>query len=1289
MTRTKNKLVAGLLLLATAVALAGPALTMQGAGPAFGGAPVPSIVSGTDVYSEQMQFFLAGETCLIRQSAITTDLYIVDQVPLNDIAFTNASVVAFFSNGLYPVHYTDVHAQLDEFATFQVPVNGLLVSVSYNHTDQARINARAAKAKTMLQDAFHVELFEITGGNPKTFTFYGVVPEAPRAMQVITSQLPTDGYFGYLDVDRITSSTYGASHHLSGGFASLDPHGGTFADLNVTGGLDAILDQFNFNASMIEDFLGLNFSNMTGAGITSKRTTLSFVQYEGRPGGVTFNPSTSRHAFNMKTALGLAPSATIKPSSNIWNSLLGGDPTGIISTLIDVNVLNGHVIDWSFNVDRLRIDREILDTIYLASGLMGGLGGGDILSLIRSIEFVVNNVFFITHWERSGANAKLYSNVNLTREGISELLGGAGFLSGLLEILFDTIQLQTSPLALLGFRGVPFLLSGLLAPVPNFVMQYTTQEGRAQPNLIVRHVVDEAIKPFQEPVNLRLNVTNVGNQRAWGMKIGKGTASLNDLVGGLFNAGSIDYEVRGFYIPSLVTSSTLAVHYGIENFLLDISSYRYTPAGWWDFTGTIIQGLLNAADTNGDGFMDLHEAGLLGPGDPYNFIDPGQSRIITLPDTALTGLYVSFANETAAFTTATAVSGTPLNGASNATVLNATFWDIASTNVGGGKHEVRVNFSFANETGNVIPDEVMALGFTYQGYNNRSVWANGTATFRIWNHHAATWVNVSTLARSPVSINQTSYFLGSDAFRIYHGDNDSANNTIDLAHYMDPAANMSVLLQLVVSNNASTLVRIDYMGMDYLRRNATSVLVPSKSVTFTDGDGKVLQTARSSGAHVGSQNVSALAVEQYIVSPAQYILAAGQVKNLTVHIENKGVATARNVIISVPIPGIIQATGGFTVDGNYANITIPSLAPGAIATRGFTFTVPNSIRIPGMTVRYDNDTTIFANVSDFTVRANDLRIDAPVSFKAGSIPQVLRVQAGMQLVNPATVPQVGQSFGVNWSVAVSNAPAWFTSVSISTPETPHLDPASTAASVALGGTGTGSVVMSWTKTTGKGYLVPPFMLEAGAMGALTRYVQPGALQVGTVSFTIEKTVIAGGIPAAQQFSIIRDKKLVVVVTVRNTGTLPLGDWELQDPATRHGFMIADNRGFAQAGFTMTTGAIALANITLAPGASTSFNYTLSARRVGTHALGNVVKEHYFVRRVVVESNAFEAIIEEKPELIAAYLGTGIGVLVVALVGSSWTRKKQQRAWEEFTRKDTMLLQAIQEPGRTYEEYLDD
>nr|MDO8086232.1 hypothetical protein [Candidatus Sigynarchaeum springense] len=175
----------------------------------------------------------------------------------------------------------------------------------------------------------------------------------------------------------------------------------------------------------------------------------------------------------------------------------------------------------------------------------------------------------------------------------------------------------------------------------------------------------------------------------------------------------------------------------------------------------------------------------------------------------------TFAGENANFTTAAIVTGTPINSNSNnATKTDGSYWIINSTNLGVGKYGCLVNFTFQNETNNMLKEHVTALDFKYTGNNNKSVLPGGNATFMIYNFNKSMWVPVNNLTRTPVSINQVNV-TALKTFRIYGGDKDKLNKTINIHDYMN-GVNNAVALQLNLTNNVSTLLRIDNMDMDYL-----------------------------------------------------------------------------------------------------------------------------------------------------------------------------------------------------------------------------------------------------------------------------------------------------------------------------------------------------------------------------------------------------------------------------------------------------------------------------------------
>ncbi|HME54851.1 MAG TPA: hypothetical protein VKM55_21785 [Candidatus Lokiarchaeia archaeon] len=1266
--------------------------------------PRGSSIGGSDLYSEQISVYLAGQNCLIRQSALTTDQYILNQVPLDDIAFKNASMLVFMSNGIYPSNYSDVYTPFNELVNFQIPMSGIFVYIAYNKSaivTQNVINTRIAMALPMLENAFKVELFQENTGNASTFMYYGVTPIWDVTMNELASQLPVDGYFKYLNVSRLTSSSYLSSHHLSAGFASINPYGGNLLGVNATAGLSSLLTQFSVNASLISGLLGMNFGG-TKPQILTHRTNMIFFQYEALSSAIQYVSSQQTYTFDLRKALGLADSDILRPSGNVWNSLLNLDPTGILATMINVNVISGNVTSWSFNAHNLTIDSQILNTLYLASSFVSSQKF-DINTVLKDMQFAIDNVFFITNWEKTGALSTLYSNVNMTKSGYEQLAQLSGVNPSMIAAVLNQITLDESPLALAGFNGLPYVPTGLLVPLPDLIVNYQVKKFAPQPILVVKQDTSGSIKPFRQIVDLRMNVTNVGSTTAWGMKIGHGTESISNLTNGILNWGTIGFDVRGFFVPVLSSGGILGVYYGAQNILLKVNTYQ--GAGT---QGVIIRAALQAAltaETNQDvknaGYVDLHE---LIPSTPLNYIGPGGNLKIDLSNSTITGAYSPFANENASFTNATILQGVQpppsTNNDTNALTINGRTWNIASTNTA-GKQNITVAFTFNNNTSNVNKTRIAALGFTYQGYNNVSIYKGGMATFFIYNYNKSTWIPVSNLTRSTVSINNTNTLLGSVTFRIYDGNNDTNNKKIKLADYMS-GKNNTVNVQIRILNNASTLLQVDYFGMDYLQRNNTLTLIPQVVFSYTDLPGYTIRQGSSDSLYVGSRTASALVVLQDVTAAtfnnSIYITKTADARTMTIQVFNKGNGTAKNVNVSIAVPGIIASPGDFHLHGNYLNWSIASLTVNASVKLSFGFIIPNSETIPGATVQYNNSTKMTnSSIADFTIRANTLYVDAPVDYKTSSTtPYILATSVSMNLVNPASIPGLNQPFNVSYAATLSHLPSFAHNITIPIAGTPYFIVSGKASVLVPLSSGSGVAQKMFNKTSYQGYLVPPFSLANNNMSGLMRYVPPDPLQVGQINITIQKsmghragtgtTILSTLLPA--EFHVTRDDYIDVVITITNTGTLPVGFIEKMSPRSRVGFSITDDFGYNQSGFEFVSGNIAQANITLNPGNATSFGYRLQAYRVGQYMMGSTQKTFYFLREQTIASNIFTIIVDEKPTLIAAYLGTSIGVTVIIVLGSIYNRKKQARALEEFKKRDKILYDKMEKSRETYQEYLD-
>jgi len=879
------------------------------------------------------------------------------------------------------------------------------------------------------------------------------------------------------------------------------------------------------------------------------------------------------------------------------------------------------------------------------------------------------------------------------------------------------VVFDDSPLTLLGFTGLPFLPSGLLKAIPNVILTYNASVNDPKPNLLIKQISDDPIQPFGENIDLKLNITNIGDEKAWGMRILSGTADLGEIVPEWdYSAGSIDYEVRAFYIPQLMTIDPFSVFFGLENILLNISTYYFDGAAF----DAMIKVLLGLLDVNNDGFASLQEFGLA-PNDTINYLESGASITVDLSESTSSGVYVPFDNETAHFTNVTIINGTQIgnsstNNETNAYTTDFDTWNI-QTNTSGINHNVTLEFDFNNETSNVTVDQIDALGFTYTGYNNISIWENGTADFYIYNYDSGEWVLINELTQdsdnSTFKQSELDFFSWTDQFTIYNGDNDTANNTINITHYIS-GQNNTVKTQMRLLNNDSTLLQIDYFGMDYLIMNESRIFSAGLPVTYTDFEGRTIQRASPNSIYIGSQNISSLIITQTLQKSGDYTFSPGATANLLLEIVNNGSENAVDVNISLPVPGILTDAGNFSLNGNYIEFSIVNIGVGSKIIQEIEFIIPNSMKLPGAIISSNNDTTIFTNISDFVVTGNDIYIDAPITYESGAkSPYLIEMQSNMQLVTPATIPDINETFDMNYSIVLTHKPDLFDSINFSSQGISYFNFSSGYnLTISLGGASSGNIQKTINKTSYKGYLFPSIYLSGNNMSSLIRWVPTAPLQIGNMELTLTKKVWKNNQEMSSSFSMTRGEYLFVQITIENTGNLPIGYTEYLDEENPIGFSIIDNFGYNQSGFDLVGDFISfswiaifkgltrynnsgfdpaflsLSNITLVPGENVTINYLLKGFKVGKFELGSTTKKYFFITPRVSESESFQVKIKEKATLIITYLSIALGVTLLLILGSIANKKKQKRALLEFMRRDTILYRQIQEMEKTYDEYLD-
>ena len=207
----------------------------------------PSDIAGTDLYAEQINVFVAGNKSVIKQSLFTNDTSILPRFDTRDPAFYKCNVLFSVSNGITPEIFPRILNEDGFNRQYEMTFNSFSGFLYYDeeiNEDDAKI--RAERALEIIKRKFEIDLIMINVSNPYFFPFVGYYPDWDIYFHEITTNLPMDGYWKALDIERLTSEEYINSQHLSSTFLlvnSLD-----LLDKDIT----ESIDQVNFNIDSLD-----------------------------------------------------------------------------------------------------------------------------------------------------------------------------------------------------------------------------------------------------------------------------------------------------------------------------------------------------------------------------------------------------------------------------------------------------------------------------------------------------------------------------------------------------------------------------------------------------------------------------------------------------------------------------------------------------------------------------------------------------------------------------------------------------------------------------------------------------------------------------------------------------------------------------------------------------------------------------------------------------------------------------------------------------------------------------
>jgi hypothetical protein len=347
--------------------------------------------------------------------------------------------------------------------------------------DSETAQSKANRALEIIKRKFEIDLILVNSSEPNFFSFVAHHPNWGVFLEQTTTNLPMDGYWKALNIDRLESFNYMNSYHFSASYLLINSLDLLDEGLNITTdhlrlGADS-LDlpvQILENENPIEQLLGGTNGSFE---LSSDSHYVSFsMQYEGLENGITIVDN-NQYRFNLWDVMGYnGPS--LSPSKKVYISIMGA----FLSSL-DINILSTDVIDATPEYF------EFSD--YLIEQLSS-------LSDFADLDFDLNSL-------KDYSLELLWVN----EDGIYR-----GYIRP--ENLDDPED-QINYLKFLGFQGLPYIPTGLLNPIDDLIITYNV--SNSEPIILLRKelIGNNASYGILNQFSFYITAENVGNISAWGV----------------------------------------------------------------------------------------------------------------------------------------------------------------------------------------------------------------------------------------------------------------------------------------------------------------------------------------------------------------------------------------------------------------------------------------------------------------------------------------------------------------------------------------------------------------------------------------------------------------------------------------------------------------------------------------------------------------------------------------------------------------------------------------------------
>ncbi|MFX1329567.1 MAG: hypothetical protein ACFE91_15680, partial [Promethearchaeota archaeon] len=136
-----------------------------------------SDIAGSDLYSESINAFVAGNKSIIKQSLFTNDTNILSQFDSNDPAFYKCNVFLSASNGINPDIFPRILTESGISSHYSTNFNNFAGFLFYDKDlKSSDAKLRAERALEIIKRKFKIDLIMVNTSEPNFFPFVGACP---------------------------------------------------------------------------------------------------------------------------------------------------------------------------------------------------------------------------------------------------------------------------------------------------------------------------------------------------------------------------------------------------------------------------------------------------------------------------------------------------------------------------------------------------------------------------------------------------------------------------------------------------------------------------------------------------------------------------------------------------------------------------------------------------------------------------------------------------------------------------------------------------------------------------------------------------------------------------------------------------------------------------------------------------------------------------------------------------------------------------------------------------------